>query len=212
MAGVVPSFATANDQVNRPAPPHYFIPAGQANSEEVGHNFILRISGDAAPVFAAIRRAVNAADASLPLEMETLEEALAQLTALEHTLSSLAVTFGSVALLLAAIGLYGVLAYAVAQRRGEIGIRIALGAERGRVVAMVLRESAPMVIGGLVVGLWPAYAVSQLVRNQFSQFVPQDPAMLNVAVLVLLVVATVAAYLPARRASRLDPMMALRQK
>jgi predicted lysophospholipase L1 biosynthesis ABC-type transport system permease subunit len=212
IVGVVPSIATANDLVKQPAPPHYYVPWEQRGADHVGLNFILRISTDAAPAFAAARRAVRSVDAALPVEMQTLEEALARFTALERTLSYLAVTFGSVALLLAAIGLYGVLAYGVARRRGEIGIRIALGAERGRVVRLILRESAVVVIGGLALGLWPAYAVSQLVRSQFADFAPQDLWMLAAAVAVLLVVSFAAAYLPARRASRLDPMIALRSE
>jgi ABC-type antimicrobial peptide transport system permease subunit len=88
---------------------------------------------------------------------------------------------------------------------------MALGADRGRVVLLILRDSSVVVLGGILLGLGPAWAAAQWVRSEFTEFAPQDPGMLGVAMLVLILVAFADAYLPARRASRLDPMIALRQ-
>ena len=122
-----------------------------------------------------------------------------------------AVVFGSVALMLAAIGLYGVLSYGVARRKGEIALRIALGARPGRVVAMILGETTGLLIAGLVLGGGLAYAESLLITSRLYGVAPQDPLTLGLAAGLLVAVALGAAYLPAQRASRLDPMTALRQ-
>jgi len=119
--------------------------------------------------------------------------------------------FGSVALTLAAIGLYGVLSYGVARRSAEIAIRIALGAQPSRVVSMILGETVGLVSGGLLLGGGLAYAASRLINSRLYGVAPQDPLTLALAIGLLVAVAIGAAYVPARRASRLDPMAALRQ-
>jgi ABC-type antimicrobial peptide transport system permease subunit len=128
----------------------------------------------------------------------------------ERALASLAGLFGVVALLLAAIGLYGVTAYNVAQRTNEIGIRMALGAERSSVMWLVLKEVALMVVIGVAVGLPLAIALSRVVQSQLFDLSAHDPIALAAAATLLIVVALVAGYLPARRATRVDPMLALR--
>jgi ABC-type antimicrobial peptide transport system permease subunit len=120
--------------------------------------------------------------------------------------------FGRTALGLAAIGLYGVLSYGVAQRTAEIGLRMALGAQRGRVVLMILREILLIVGGGLVLGGGLTYTATSLMRSQLYGVAPLDPLTLVLATGLLLLVALTAAYIPAWRASRLDPMTALRQE
>jgi ABC-type antimicrobial peptide transport system permease subunit len=137
---------------------------------------------------------------------------MAPLTAQDRTTAQLAGVFGCVALMLAAIGLYGVLAYGVAQRTGEIAIRIALGAQSGRVISMILRETVGVVAVGLGLGGGLAYAASRLIDSRLYGVAPQDPLTLALATGLLLLVALSAAYLPAQRASRLDPMAALRQQ
>jgi ABC-type antimicrobial peptide transport system permease subunit len=137
---------------------------------------------------------------------------MAPLTAQDRTTARLAVVFGCVALTLAAIGLYGVLSYGIARRRGEIAIRIALGALPGRVIAMILRETIGLLGAGLAVGGGLAYAASRLIDSRLYGVPPQDPLTLVLATALLLSVALGATYLPARRASRLDPTTALRQQ
>jgi predicted permease len=128
----------------------------------------------------------------------------------ERLLSILATFFGALALLLACIGLYGVMAYGVIRRTREIGIRVAIGAGKWSVIWMVLRETMLMVVAGSVVGAAAAAGSSQLIRNQLFEVAPGDPLAIGVAVLLLLIVAAIASYLPARRAARVDPVIALR--
>ncbi len=162
---------------------------------------------------AAVRKSIQRVDAALPiLAARTLEERMAPLTAQDRTTAQLAVVFGCVALTLAAIGLYGVLSYGIARRRGEIAVRIALGAEPGRVVAMILGETSALVFAGLAIGAGLSYAASRLIESRLYGVAPQDPLTLALAAGLLVLVALSAAYLPAHRASRLDPMVALRQE
>lgn len=166
---------------------------------------------DTGRVMAAVRETIQRMDAGLPiLSATTIEDQMAPLTAQDRTTAQLAVVFGGVALTLAAIGLYGVLAYGIARRTGEIAIRIALGAQSRRVVSMILGETIGLVLAGLALGGGLAYAVSRLVDSRLYGVAPQDPLTLAVATVLLLAVALGAAYVPARRASKLDPMVALR--
>jgi ABC-type antimicrobial peptide transport system permease subunit len=125
-------------------------------------------------------------------------------------IASLSTVFGLLATLLAIVGLYGVMSYAVAQRTREIGIRMALGAPRGNVVGMVMREVLLLVGGGLVVGLVAALSLTRVVASQLYGLRPHDPPTVAAATLTLAVVACLAGYLPALRASRVNPMVALR--
>jgi macrolide transport system ATP-binding/permease protein len=160
----------------------------------------------------AVRRAIQHVDAALPIiSAASIEEQIAPLTAQDRSTARLAIVFGCVALALAAIGLYGVLSYGVARRTSEIAIRLALGAQRGRVVAMILRETMRVVGLGLAVGGTLAYSASRLIDSRLYGVHAHDPLTLILATGLLLFVAVVAAYLPAQRASRLDPMAALRQ-
>jgi ABC-type antimicrobial peptide transport system permease subunit len=157
---------------------------------------------------------MNGVDAELSnsdLDVASLNEHMAPLTADERTTARLAVVFGAVALTLAAIGLYGVLSYGITRRSSEIAIRIALGAQSGGIIAMVLRETARLVVAGLAVGSVLAYVGSRVIASRLYGVAPQDPVTFTFATSVLLGVALIAAYLPARRASRMDPMLALHQ-
>jgi ABC-type antimicrobial peptide transport system permease subunit len=152
-------------------------------------------------------------DGALPvLSAESIEEQMAPLTAQDRTIAQVAAAFGGLALLLAAIGLYGTLSYGVARRTGEIAVRIALGARPGRVIAMILRETAWLLMAGLVVGAALAYGASRLIASRLYGVAAGDPIAIGLATGLLLLVALGAAYLPARKASRLDPMAALRQE
>jgi predicted permease len=195
--------------------PRYFVASDQ-NSSSVNRNspiFLIRTSTETAPVLAAVRKSVQRVDASLQImSARSLEEQMGPLTAQDRTTAQLAIVFGCVALTLAAIGLYGVLSYGIARRSGEIAIRIALGARPSRVIAMILRETSGLVIAGLVVGGGLAYAASQLIISRLYGVAPQDPLTLALAAGLLVLVSLSAVYLPARRASRLEPMAALRQE
>jgi putative ABC transport system permease protein len=127
-------------------------------------------------------------------------------------MATLAGGFGLLALTLACVGLYGLLAYSVAQRTKEIGIRMALGAHASRVVALVLKGGARLVAIGIAVGLPAAWVASRWVASMLFGVTPRDPAAIGGAIVLLTAAAQLAAYLPARRASRVDPLTALRHE
>jgi len=160
----------------------------------------------------AVRRAVAEIDRNVPVaEMRTQEEQIRQTLGMERLFATLVGSFGLIAALLAAIGLYGVMAYAVTQRTTEIGIRLALGAGRGDVQRMMLRDSMLMVAIGMVAGIHAALALTRLLREMLYGVAPTDPLSFIVAGVLMLAVAAAAAWFPARRAARVDPMRALRQ-
>ena len=144
--------------------------------------------------------------------MRTFEEHLARSLTNEHLFASLSTAFGALATLLAAVGLYGVMAYAVARRTREIGIRIALGARTSQVAGPVLREAAVLVVIGLGVGLGAAWWLSRYVESQLYAVAPHDPLTLTACAVALTTVAGLAAWVPARRATRIDPLAALRSE
>ncbi len=186
--------------------PRFYLP-----TSELSPTLLIRIATDARPLMEAVRRTIQRVDAALPIISATsIEEQMAPLTAQDRSTALLAAAFGCVALLLAAIGLYGVLSYGVARRTGEIAVRIALGARPGRVTSMILRETVGVVAAGLALGAVLAYAGSRLLHSRLYGVAPQDPVTLAVATGVLLIVALAAAYMPAHRASKLDPVAALR--
>jgi len=187
-----------------------YIPYPQ--EDEVGSmTFYVRARGDAATIGASVREAAQRVDPNLPIyEMKTMSAVMNDSLFMERMVAALSIAFGALATLLAAIGLYGVMSYTVARRTREIGIRMALGAERGSVLWLVLREVALMVGVGLAVGIPLAFALSRIVQSQLFALSAHDPIALVGAAAVLAFVALVAGYLPARRATRVDPMLALR--
>jgi predicted permease len=190
--------------------PRMFI-AGRQQAPGAGSpTFLVRAQSDA-PIAAAVRQAIMEVDANAPLtSIRTARERLAPLTAQDRAIARLALAFGLVALALAAIGLYGVLSYGVARRTSEIAVRIALGARPARVIMMILRETASVVTIGILAGGALAFAASRFIAGTLFGVEPRDPATFAVAVAVLLAVAGCAAYVPARRASKLEPVAALR--
>jgi predicted permease len=191
--------------------PRFFVTAKYPSSSANSPTLLIRTARETGPAIAAVRKAIERVDASLPiLSASSIEKEMAPLTAQDRTTAQLAVVFGCVALTLAAIGLYGVLLYGVARRTGEIAIRIALGAQAGRVISMILGETIGLVGVGLALGGSMAYAASRLIDSRLYGVAPQDPLTLASATVLLLLVAAGAAYLPAVRASRVDPMTALR--
>jgi predicted permease len=179
---------------------------------EIGHiSFYLRARGSAAGIGNSVRQVAQKVDPGVPIfDMKTMNAVVDESLFLERMVAALSVAFGALATLLAAIGLYGVMSYTVARRTREIGIRMALGAERGSVLWLVLKEVALMVGIGVAVGLPLAIALSRVVQSQLFDLSAHDPIALAVAAALLAIVALAAGYLPARRATRVDPMLALR--
>ncbi|MET0212959.1 MAG: FtsX-like permease family protein, partial [Vicinamibacterales bacterium] len=174
-----------------------------------------RVGENAGEVLQRIREGVAAVDPSMPMfDVHTLEEEMGAALVQQRLVALLSSFFGGLALLLACVGLYGLLAFALVQRTSELGIRMALGAQRRNVVWMVVREAWLLVAIGIAVGVPTAIAVARLASNQISGLLfrleATDPLTIVAATLALATVATFAAYLPARRASRVDPMVALR--
>jgi ABC-type antimicrobial peptide transport system permease subunit len=160
---------------------------------------------------AAIRREVSNLDAAIPLlQTLTLEEQFDNNISQERMVATLCGFFGGLALLLAAIGLYGVMAQSVARRVREIGIRMALGARPSTVLWLVLRESALLIGIGALIGLPAAFWLTRLVNAFLFGLTPQDPLSILLSTVVLLAITALAGYIPARKATRVDPMVALR--
>jgi ABC-type antimicrobial peptide transport system permease subunit len=184
----------------------------QQSSELNEMTFYVRSAGLATDTMPEqLRQTVRRTDAGMPIyEMQTMERTVDEALFNERMLALLSASFGLLATVLAAIGLYGVMSYTVSRRTREIGIRIALGAERPTVVWMVLREVAFLTVIGIGIGVPAALALSRLVRSQLYGIEPSDPATLVIAATTLAAVGLFAGYLPARRAARVPPVRALR--
>ena len=199
-------------EVRSPAPPTVYLPFRfpQANASAEA-TFAVRTSGDPLALVASVREVVRSVDARLPLgSLRTQEAQIAELSANERMFAWLSGLFGVFALCLVALGLYGLLSYNVLRRTGEIGLRMALGANSSGVLWMVLRASMSVVAVGIVLGLFGAFAATRIVANLLYGLTATDPASFAGGILVLLAVACVACWMPARRASMVDPMVALR--
>jgi predicted permease len=176
-----------------------------------GVTVYVRAAGDPARMFNALRPEVRSVDASVPMyDMRTLTDQLEISLLTERLLAALSSVFGCLATLLAALGLYGVMAFMVARRTREIGIRMALGAGQGTVVWMVLRETLTLAGVGVAIGLVGAYAVTRLIQTQLFGVEPTDLLTMAAASLGIAAVTALAGYIPARRATGIDPMSALR--
>ena len=194
------------------APPTAYVPISQQEEPGPFMNFELRAAASPAALIPGVTSAFGAVNPDISLEFVTLSDQVAQSLTRERLLAMLSTFFGALALALAMIGLYGIMSYNVARRRNEIGIRIALGAARARVLRMVLGEVGRMVIAGVVLGIGAALAVTRLVSSLLFGVTPSDPVTLLLSALLLVVVALAAGALPAWRAARLDPMEALREE
>jgi putative ABC transport system permease protein len=199
-----------NVSVRQEEGPFIYVPYAQDPSIGAA-TFYVRSSRPAAALVPALREQVRRSDAVLPvLNVKTLIEQRDESLTNERLLAVLSICFGLVASLLAAIGLYGTMSYTVLRRTSEIGIRMALGASARGVRALVLREALVMTAVGLGVGLPASWAAARLARSLLFRIQPHDPFLLGAAALLLLGIMLLAAYLPARRASRVDPLVALR--
>jgi ABC-type antimicrobial peptide transport system permease subunit len=171
----------------------------------------VRSTGDPSSIVQSVRRAALAVDPSLPIDkIEPLTTLMRRSISDERLVTQLATAFGVLALLLAAVGLYGVMTYAITRRTAEIGLRVALGAQRGDIGRMVLLDALRVVAIGVVVGLPAALGSMRLLTSQLHGVEPGDPLSIVVAISVLAVSAIVAVLLPAVRAARVSPIVALR--
>lgn len=199
-------------EVKRVVPPQFFRPYRQ--DPALGSaSFYVRTAGDPARMASAVTAVVKRLDPNLPvMNLKTLTQQVRDNTFLDHMMTTLSALFAGLATLLAAVGLYGVLAYTVSQRTREIGLRMALGAAPSKVRSMVLRQVAWMTLIGGVVGLAGAVALGQQAGALLHEMKGWDPTVLGLSALALSLVAIVAGLIPAHRASQVDPMTALRDQ
>jgi predicted permease len=199
------------DKLKDETQPTVYLPYLQALDLDSGMTFELRTAMPPMAITGPVQRVVTGIDRNVPVaEMRTQEEQIQKTLGTERMFAGVVSSFGVIAALLAAIGLYGVMAYSVTRRTNEIGIRLALGAARSDVQWMVLRESLWMVAAGLAVGIPAALALAKYVQASLYGIKPNDPASFVAAGALMVVTAAVAAWIPARRAARVDPMQALR--
>jgi len=199
-------------QIREDFKPIGFFPMDQDDQPNPGTTFVLRFSAPQADVFREVKRTVGQVNPAIVFEFHVLRRQLDDSLQRDRLMASLAGGFGILGALLATVGLYGVIAYLVERRRNEIGIRIALGAGRARVVRLVLHETVVLLAAGLIIGaalaLWSGRTASALLFG----LKPTDPATFLAAMLLLAAVALAASCVPAWRAARLDPMYALREE
>ena len=201
---------TKYEDMRTPVPEEVYQPYDQQEFS-LGQNLYVHTRGDPAAMFQTVRRVVRDVDPSVPMyDMKTLSAQVDHSLVTERLMALLSAVFGALATLLAAMGLYGVMAYVVSRRTREIGIRMALGANRHSVVWLVMREVLVLAAIGVVIGLGSAWALTRLVASQLYEVKPADPLTLVLATLGIAAVAVFAGYVPANRATGIDPTRALR--
>jgi predicted permease len=189
----------------------FYVPLSQSMGQIPVVNFVVRTVGNPVAVAEAVRKQLKNLDANIPVNnIRSLNE-LTERAIGDHVLiARLSSFFAGLALLLAAIGLYGILSYSVAGRTREIGVRMALGAQRGSVLKMILQEAGRLVLLGIVIGIPSALLASRLFSSMLFGLKGTDPVSMLLVIAVLLAIALLASYIPARRATKVDPMVALR--
>ena len=199
------------ESIKEPTPRTFYVPFLQDSSSWRETTFQVRTSGDPLTIVAAVRREVQAIEPNLPIfRVKTLAQQVDQTLGQERLVTTLASLFGVLALLLACAGLYGVLSYSVSRRTREIGVRMALGAKRSDVMALVLRQGMTLALVGIVAGLSGAFVLARYLQSLLFGVKATDPLTFFVTSIVLAVVALAACYLPARRATQVNPLTALR--
>lgn len=204
---------TKNAGMDKPAGPELYFEVKQVADQFLGGNvsFVVRSTNRSAPLEGMIRGAVHELDPTLPVyNLWSLDELVSRSMVQPRFLALLLATFSGIAMFLAAIGIYGVMAYSVAQRTQEIGVRMALGARPLHVLRLVLGQSIGMLIIGIVIGLAGAFALTRLMRTMLFEITATDPLTYASVIGLLTVVALLACYIPARRAAKVDPLIALR--
>src|SRR5690606_25587299 len=189
-----------------------YLPVAQQMAGTAWLTLALRAAGDPLSLVPAVRQVFEDVQPAATLEVTTLEAQLARSLQRERVMALLSTLFGSVALALTVLGLYGVMAYTVARRRNEIGVRIALGADAPRVVRMVLRDVVRVVVIGVMLGAAGAWVAGRLVTSILYGLEPVEPAVMAGAAVLLLAAARGAGLRPAQRAASADPVAALREE
>jgi ABC-type antimicrobial peptide transport system permease subunit len=190
------------------AEPALYPPLTQLPMSDI--TLVIRAAGDPAAVISAVRATMRTLDPDIALyDVETLDETLGRTLATPRFQAVLITSFGLIALLLAAIGLYALIAYQVQQRTNEIGIRLALGATRAEVARLILKRALALALTGIAAGLAGALAASRFLKSIVFEVSTNDPAIYIVVPLLLVIIALLATWIPTRRAMRLDPAVAL---
>jgi putative ABC transport system permease protein len=207
VVGVVGDIRTSN--LARAPQPSFYVPISQMMWGPP--TIIVRTAGDPEALAPALKKVIASMDPEAPLhDIRTMDDCLALDLGRARFQTVLLGIFAAIALLLTAIGLYGVIAYSVAQRTHEIGVRMALGASRTNVLSMVLNRGVQLTLAGIVIGVAGAVALARVIQSLLYETAPRDPATYLIVCITLGLVALLASYLPALRASRVDPMVALR--
>jgi putative ABC transport system permease protein len=203
-----------NIGMDKPAGTELYFPEEQVNTLFGGNNqqtFVIRTEGDPARAASMVRGAIHELDAALPVYgLQTMEEVVGDSLVRPRFLSLLLGLFSVIALLLAAVGIYGVMAYSVAQRTQEIGVRMALGAQAADVLKLVIKQGMTLTSIGVVVGLIAAFVLTRLIEGLLFGIGARDPLSFISVTLLLSLVAFLACYIPARRATKIDPLVAIR--
>ena len=209
IVGVVGDIKT--DSFDAGGTPHIYLPEPQAPS----YNAVvyLRTAADPGVLSEAIRREVQAVDPTIPVfGIQTMDEIVAKSMAARRFALEILGIFAIVAFLLACVGIYGVMAYAISQRTGEIGLRMALGARRGDILRIVLSEAGLIVVAGVGAGLMGSLVLTRFLQTLLFDIKPTDPLTFGALTILLAGVALLASFIPARKASRIDPLVALRHE
>jgi predicted permease len=204
---------TKNAGMDKPAGTELYFQVRQVANQFLGSNvsFVVRATNESTQLESSIRSAVRELDSTLPVyNLWSMDELVSKSVVQPRFLALLLATFSGIALFLAAIGIYGVMAYSVAQRTQEIGVRMALGARPLHVLRLVLKQSVGMLIIGTAIGLAGAFALTRLMRTLLFEITATDPLTYVSVIGLLAVVALLACYIPARRAAKVDPLIALR--
>jgi len=197
--------------VGQPSMATMYVPVFQSIGEPMGYALAVRTASDPLAISVPVQKQIAALDPQLPVsDVLTMDQVIGRSLGSANLSATLVLAFAVLSLLLASVGLYGVLSYLAAQRTVEIGVRIALGAQREQVLRLMLFDGLRPALLGLVLGLAAGAAAVRLIRSLLYETQPLDPAVFAAVAALLLLVAALACLAPAWRASRLDPMQALR--
>jgi putative ABC transport system permease protein len=201
-----------DSSLDQPADAAVYTPFSQ--SEQVWRRWmtlVLRTTGPVPGLVDEVKKQVWSVDSQIPVtDILSMEDLMAVSLAQQRFNMLLLALFAALALILAAVGIYGLMAYSVGQRTHEIGVRLAIGAQRRDVLRLVLRDGAKLTLLGIAIGIIAALALTRLMASLLFEVTPTDPATFSAVAILLAVVAFAACYIPARRATRVDPMVALR--